>query len=226
MTDATEIISRCEADRAEAIAAADALRAKERAEGRDKEPRYGWLIEKARKLGRDDEGKQDEESIKLLQEAADMCPTKTTARWGLATVFHFAGRREESLAQYDRLIADHPDDEMVARWYFEKGSVLIAMDRVQEGLQVIISEAMSRTQDFDGFWLQIAKLYEQVWLKKSGVEILEKARAAAEEYNRQFPHDPEAGRIVERLAHYGEGGAPTTDSRTETPPPIPQPPGE
>ncbi len=140
-----------------------------------RELRYDELLKESRERGK----KYDlHGALECLQEAVELIPSRPEAKWGLATTLHHMERYEEALAVYEELTAAFPDN---LRFQFEKGLVLLKLERVQEGLETV-ARLMEVSEDFYGFLPQMAGFYRRLGQHAS-------ALAAYDRYLKKFSAD-------------------------------------
>lgn len=190
-------------DEAEAAAAAKATSFRENdADRLAKEEQYQILLAESKRLGQ--ENHDFDGSLKLLEQAIDLCPDKIQARWGLATTLHHLGRLDESLAAYQELVELKPKDR---KYRFEMGLVLLKMDRTEDGM-AMIEGLMQKTNQFDSFLPQMALLHRQQKRHQMALEAYHKylARFSADyqAWAQQGDCLAEMGRLDQAIESYDQ----------------------
>ena len=141
----------------------------------DKLIEYNELIEESQKVGREE--KDWDKAEELLRKAVELVPDEFMGRWGLGTVLHHLQEYDESREIFLKLIEDFPDNK---RLKFEYGNLLLMID-ADEGIKQII-EVMKDTEEFDGFFASLARLY---WMKNRKDFAID----AYKQYLKKFPAD-------------------------------------
>lgn len=191
LLDARKIISRCQtnlsnddlkkkAEEIETKASQMREEAIKKAEEIDKDYKrkllqYNDLIIESRECGKKNDFKTALRQIKL---ASELLPDEITAKWGLATTYHFLDMDEESIEVYKELVEKFPENNILQ---FELGSVYLKTGQRKLGFE-LISNVMEKTHEYDSFFRHIGKLY-------MNRELYTEAVLAFEEYLKKFPAD-------------------------------------
>ena len=103
-------------------------------------------------------------------------PEDTDARDALARACARAGRPEEALAQYDRLLAKDPGN---VDWLLGKSQALLALNRAQEALP-LLADARRRAPAYEDVWRANANALDRI-------DELDAAEVLLVEASAQFP---------------------------------------
>lgn len=184
-----QLMDRVTKIRMEQIAEADAIRKRDKEDGRYAGALSNYLLVKARRAGA---GKREPAEfakiVPWLRRAHEADPKNSSVLWALATTLHHSKLFEESLVEYDKLIEMSPDED---QFRFERGQVLLTIGNMQAGLNEV-KLVMGKSDRFDAF----LPLYGDI-LSGNGMD--DEATLAYETYLLKVPLDIKVMRRLRKV---------------------------
>jgi hypothetical protein len=123
-------------------------------------------------------------SLKHLQKAIKIFPDRLEAIWGIATIYNYNNKINQSIKYYELLCKKQPNNK---RFKFELGQVWLKKD-IQKGIK-IINEVMNETNEFDSFYIRLAEL-------ENGMKNNKLAKEYINKYLTIYPHSIDGQKLL------------------------------